>query len=703
MPLRLKLIFFMFNRRLFISVVSMLLLPSIVFARNSNDPQLSSQWYLNAISAPSAWNITTGSKSVIVAVLDTGLDLNHEDIIDNLWTNSKEIAGNRIDDDKNGYIDDVHGWDFVGNDADPSPRPSASSMIEAIEHGTLLAGLFGAVGNNNIGMAGVNWKVSIMPVRMLNDQGAGKENDAANAIRYAVDNGARVINLSFVGNHAHAALASAIQYAFEHDVVVVAALGNEGLDTNKYPVYPACLRSATDDWVIGVTAVDEANEGTSFTNYGSVCADIAAPGTNIRGLSYYDSDTSYKNQYNGPWSGSSMASPLVAGAAALLFSKYPTLSAGEVRNILKLSVDPIQRSSFAAGSLGAGRLNVFRALQMAASYAPSVASSTVISSLNITTPLAEKLNRIHKTYNALQYSFVVFGAPNGADPMVGVYRANGKEYAKFQAYASNFKGGVRVATINNDSSNHDNYATPEIVTGAGEGGGPHVRVFKASGALSSEFFAYDKASDRGVNIAVGDVNGDGINEIITAVGSNVSRDVVAWSERGVEVLRFKASHFSASSPLEVMTLNTDHDSASEIAVTGIINGVINLIVYDNDGKFLFGLVPDAALTSVSMSHANLDGTVHDNIIVSALSGSNTILALNEIGALVGIIPSTSQVMNGNRVVGIDLDLDGVGDIIAMENIDGGKVSIISSDLKTLLGSFTAPSFGGAAGPFLSAW
>ncbi len=680
-------VIYMLNRRLLISVVSMLLLPSVVFAQNPNDPKLSSQWYLNAISAPSAWDITTGSRSVIVAVLDTGLDLNHEDLVDNLWTNSKEIARNGIDDDKNGYIDDVHGWDFVGNDADPSPSPSASSSMEAIEHGTLLAGEIGAVGNNNIGMAGVNWKVSIMAVRMLDDQGAGKESNAANAIRYAVNNGAKVINLSFVGNEVHTALTSAVQYAFERNVVVVAAMGNDGLDTNKSPVYPACLRSVTSDWVIGVTAVDEANKGTSFTNYGSVCADIAAPGTNIRGLSYYDSGTSYKHQYSGPWSGTSMASPLVAGAAALLFSKYPTLSAGEVRNILKLSVDPIQQSGFAVGALGAGRLNIARALQMASSYAPSVSSAPIGSTKG--------------EGDVLQYSFVVFGAPKGADPMVAVYRANGKEYAKFQAYASNFKGGVRVATIDNDDISRN--ATPEIVTGAGEGGGPHVRVFKAFGALSSEWFAYDKASNRGVNIAVGDVNEDGIDEIITAVGNNVSQDIVAWSERGVEMLRFKASQFPVSSPLEVMTLNVDDDSASEIAVTGVIDGVVHIAVYDNDGKWLFGLAPNVAVTSLSVSRANLGGTIHDDIIISALSGSNTILALNRIGALVGVASLTSQAKNGNRVVGIDLDLDGISDIIALENKDGAQVSLISSDLHTSFGSFMAPSFGSTIGPFLSAW
>lgn len=683
------------------TAASFLLLPSLVLAQTPNDPRFSQQWYLGAISAPSAWDITTGSSSVVVAVLDTGLDLAHEDIGANLWTNPREIADNNVDDDKNGFIDDIHGWDFIGNDADASPSPEADSSHDAIDHGTLIAGEIAAVGNNGIGMAGVAWNVKIMPVRMLDDQGGGDEFDAANAIRYAVKNGAKVINMSFVGNEAHSALQAAVKDAFDSGVVIVSAMGNEARDTNLSPVYPACLRTTVDDWVIGVTAIDESDLGTSFTNYGSICADVAAPGVDVYGLGYYDVSAGYSEKYLGPWNGTSMASPLVAGAAALLFSKYPTLSAADVRNIIKISVDPVKTTGFRTGDLGAGRLNINHALQLAASYAPAVASTittTPSSSTVPSAPVEDKIIPSNGVEDTLRYSFAVFGAPSGVLPTVDVRRASGEEYAKFQAYTSNFSGGVHVATINND---HD--STPEIVTGAGESGGPHIRVFKAFGAVAHEFFAYDKASSHGVNIAVGDVNGDGEDDIITAVGEDVSQDVVVWSESGTELFRFPASIFPASSPLSVATVDIDTDPAQEIAVTGVIDGVAHVAIYDNDGTYLVDFIPFAGVSSINVSHADLDGDLIDDILVSRTSVGNTVNDVTKIGALRRSIVIADQASTGDSVVGIDLDLDGRDDIMTLENIDSGLVSLIASDGKTPLGSWHAPSFSSTLGAFFTAW
>lgn len=686
--------------------LGLILLPSVVLAQTPNDPLFGDQWYLNTISAPSAWDVTTGSSEVIVAVLDTGLDVDHEDIAANLWTNTKEIAGNGIDDDHNGYIDDIHGWDFVDGDGDPSAGPTSTSSPEAIAHGTLIAGEIGAVGNNSLGVAGVNWKVKIMPVRMLNDQGSGTEYDAANAIRYAVKNGAKVINLSFAGNETHASLTSAVKDAYTNGVVVVAAMGNDGRDTDSSPVYPACLRTTDQDWVIGVTAVDDGDRGTSFTNYGVICADIAAPGTDISGLSYYDLAQGYTRQYYGPWNGTSMASPLVAGAAALLFAQYPTLSAGDVRNILKLSVDPVQRSGFDAGALGAGRLNIARAISLAASYAPAApADSTdevaddLTDSPDESSDLStDKPTGVDTTQDVLQYSFVAFGAPAGSLPEVDVYRANGKEYARFQAYSSNFQGGVHVATINNDGD-----FIPEIVTGAGESGGPHVRVFKAFGALSSEFFAYDKASSHGVNIATGDINGDSVADILTAVGSGVSQDIIGWSERGEELLRFTATQFPVSSPLEVTAIDYDDDDAEEIAVSGVVDGVVHVALYDNDGKFLIDTVPYDHAASVSLSRFDGDGDLYDDLLVAPLTTPGAPLVLTKIGALKGAVTLGDSGKYGHRVMGVDLDIDGAQDVLVMENVDGGMVSLIGSDLKTPFGSFAAPTFNSKIGPFLASW
>lgn len=698
--------------RVILSIVASTLVPSLVLAQTPNDPSYSKQWYLNTIHAPVAWDSTTGSASVIVAVLDTGLDLTHEDIVANLWTNPGEIAGNGKDDDGNGYIDDIHGWDFVGDDADPSPSPVSASSTEAIDHGTLIAGEIGAVGNNHTGISGVAWNVKIMPVRMLDDQGSGTEYDAANAIKYAVRNGAKVINLSFAGNEAHSALQAAVKDAYTNGVVVVAAMGNESRDTNITPVYPACMRTTDADWVIGVTATDETDHGTSFTNYGSICADVSAPGTDIYGLSYHNAHEGYPDSYAGMWNGTSMASPLVAGAAALLFSRFPTLTAGEVRNIIKLSVDPVSIRGFSAGDLGAGRLNIDKALVMAASYAPAVETtvtpSTTPSDSVTTTPNtlqstpssadASKSDLASGSDDTLKYSFTVFGAPSGVAPNVDVRRADGTEYARFAAYSSNFHGGVHVATINND---HD--GIPEIVTGAGESGGPHIRVFKAFGALAHEFFAYDKASSHGVSIATGDVNGDGEDDIVTSVGQNVSQDIVIWSESGTEIFRFSALTFPVSSALSVSTADIDSDIAQEVIVTGLIDGVAHVAVYDNDGKYLVDFVPFIGVTDVSVSAGDRDGDLVDDLFVSNVEKGNTVNIVNKIGALYGIATVADQSSVGTRVVGIDLDLDGWDDMITIENADGGLVSLIGSDGKTLLSSWHAPSFSTTGGAFFAAW
>ncbi|MEK7632539.1 MAG: S8 family peptidase [Patescibacteria group bacterium] len=691
-----------FFSRAIIAAASAALIPSLVLAQTPNDPRYAEQqWYLDAIHAPAAWDVTTGSSSVIVAVLDTGLDLTHEDIADNLWVNTKEIFGNDIDDDANGFVDDVNGWDFIDGDNDPSPSPVAGSSEDAISHGTLIAGEIGAVGDNHLGISGVNWSVKIMPVRMLDDQGGGTEYDAANAIRYAVRNGAKVINLSFAGNEAHAALQSAVKDAFTKGVVIVAAMGNDARDTNANPVYPACLRTTDEDWVIGVTAIDETDRGASFTNYGTICADVAAPGTNVYGLAYHNVSAGYADLYQGGWSGTSMASPLVAGAAALLFSRFPSLSAANVRNILKLSVDPVNITGFTSGQLGAGRLNIDRALAMASSYAPAVTvdtSAPTASEPSTTGSEPAKSDVATGSDDVLRYSFAVFGAPSGVAPEVDVRRADGSEYARFAAYSSNFRGGVHVATINND---HD--GIPEIVTGAGESGGPHVRVFKAFGSVDHEFFAYDKASSHGVSVAVGDINGDGEDDIVTAVGEGVSQDIVTWSEGGEEIFRFPASVFPVASALSVSTADIDEDPADEVVVSGLIDGVIHVAVYDNDGRYLVDFVPFPSAAAVSVSAGDRDGNLIDDIFVSNLSSGNTVNVVRTIGSLVGVFTLQDQAPSGTATVGTDLDLDGWDDMMTMENVDAGLVTLTVSDGKTVLGSWHAPTFGSTSGAFFAGW
>lgn len=345
----------------------MLAAPSFLFALESNDPLYDELWYLENIDAPGAWDTATGSKEIVVAVLDAGIDLDHPDLKGNLWKNTGEIANNGVDDDGNGYIDDVNGWDFVGDDNDTNPDTGPGSDEEAIAHGSLISGIIGAIGDNAEGVVGVNWEVLMMPIRMLDKVGSGNSTDAADAIDYAVANGAKVINLSFSGNENDPRLGRAVENAYDAGVVIVAAMGNENRDTGEESVYPACYGENGEDWVIGVGATNQIDKKAQFSNYGD-CVDISAPGTAIFGVSYLDEDEGLP-AYQGEWSGTSMAAPMVSGAAALVLSVYPNLTPEEVGNVLKLSVDPLSLGPTFQGEMGSGKLNVSRALEIASEFA----------------------------------------------------------------------------------------------------------------------------------------------------------------------------------------------------------------------------------------------------------------------------------------------------------------------------------------------
>ncbi len=346
--------------------------PLIVSAQTPNDPDFYDQWYLDKISAQEAWDITTGSKEVIVAVLDSGVDIDHPDLKENIWVNTGEIPDNGVDDDKNGFIDDVYGWDFVDDDNSVMPDTSEDASFEAVSHGSLVAGLIGAVGNNAEGVVGVNWNVRIMPVRMLDKEGAGSSYDASDAIDYAVANGADIINLSFSGLNSDTFLQTTVHDAYERGVLIVAALGNDDLDVNETPVYPACYKSETGDWVIGVAASNIFDKKALYSNYGSVCTDISAPGSDIYGVNYFDPTSGFNDAYLDGWSGTSMASPLVSGAAALIKSEYSQASPSDIKTILQLSVDPLSMNNPLRTEMGAGRLNIASAFSIAETYFESI-------------------------------------------------------------------------------------------------------------------------------------------------------------------------------------------------------------------------------------------------------------------------------------------------------------------------------------------
>ena len=320
-----------------------------------NDPRFPDLWGLNNtgqtggtadadIDAAEAWDVFTGSSDVLVAVIDSGVDYTHPDLAANMWLNPGEIAGNGIDDDGNGFIDDMRGYDFANNDADP---------MDDNDHGTHCSGTIGGVGNNGVGVTGVNWDVTIMALKFLTAGGTGSTAAAISCIEYATDMGVDVMSNSWGGGPYDAAMEAAIEAANQADIFFVAAAGNSGTDNDSGPHYPSNYPNAN---VISVMATDHTdvrvNEpGWWASNYGATTVDIAAPGLHIW-------STTPGNTYQ-DFSGTSMATPHVAGALAMLRGRFPNISVADGKNLLMtVGNDPL--ASLAGLCVSGARLNLLK-------------------------------------------------------------------------------------------------------------------------------------------------------------------------------------------------------------------------------------------------------------------------------------------------------------------------------------------------------
>lgn len=311
-----------------------------------NDPYYSQQWYLSRIKAQDAWNITRGT-NMVIAVIDTGLDMQHPDFGGKLWVNSQEIPNNEIDDDNNGYVDDYYGWNFYNGN---------NNIDDYHGHGTGIASIIAANTNNRKGTAGINWNARIMVLKALNEAGGGDFNDVAEAIRYAVDNGASIINMSFGSEINTSILSNAVDYAINRGVPMVAAVGNKG---NNRIFYPAAYPQ-----VIAVTAVDKSDQHPDFANTG-VNIDLAAPGTEITMAGLVGGPA---GQYV-VGSGTSFAAAQVTAAASLILGRFHGMSAGMLENVLKAQSDVLANGT--STTTGSGVLNIYKSLVNAASVESS--------------------------------------------------------------------------------------------------------------------------------------------------------------------------------------------------------------------------------------------------------------------------------------------------------------------------------------------
>ncbi len=294
------------------------------------------------VDAPEAWDIRSDASSVIVAVIDTGLWSTHEDLRDNLWTNPGEVPGNGLDDDGNGYVDDVHGLNAL---------TGTGATGDIAGHGTHVAGIIGARGNNGKGIAGVAWKARLMPCRFTDSSGNGSIADAITCLEYARSMGARVINASWVTTEASKSLELAIAGAREDGLIIVAGAGNDSVDLDRVPYYPASLPL---DNIVSVAAGDCQDHLWECSNFGTSSVDLVAPGVDVYST-FFIADNNYVTM-----TGTSQATAFVAGAAALVWAEWPTASYGEVIDRLLYGSVPVP--AFRGRCQTGARLNLRGAL-----------------------------------------------------------------------------------------------------------------------------------------------------------------------------------------------------------------------------------------------------------------------------------------------------------------------------------------------------
>ena len=313
-----------------------------------NDPNFTNQWFLQKVSAPSAWDLSTGSSSVVVAVIDSGVDPSHPDLVAKL----------------------VSGYNFIG---------AASDTHDVLGHGTAVAGVIGADTNSGMGVAGLGWNTSVMPIVVVNSNNSATYANIAAAITYAADHGAKVINMSLGGTSYSSTLQSAVDYAWSKGVVVVAAAGN---NASNAAFYPAALNN-----VVAVAATDNTDAPASFSNFGNWIA-VAAPGTSIQ--------TTTNGGGYGNWQGTSFASPQVAALAALILARNPGLINQQIVDLIKANADDQGAAGFDP-YYGWGRINAYRAVQAAPSIpnlsiaiASPASGSQVSGAVSVTTSVASQ-------------------------------------------------------------------------------------------------------------------------------------------------------------------------------------------------------------------------------------------------------------------------------------------------------------------------
>lgn len=621
-----------------------------------NDLDFAKQWYLETVRAKDAWSqellvkeSRQFNRESIIAILDTGVYLNHPDLKDNIWFNPGETPSDRVDNDKNGFIDDINGWDFLGDTNDPNPRFEAGYVKDAVNHGTIVAGIAAARGNNNIGITGVSWKSKIMPLRVLNSSGEGDIYDVYRAINYAIKNKANIINMSFVGVDDSTLLRDIIKQAYDAGILVVVAAGNTdpdqtGKDFQKVKMFPICSDSGSDtNFVIGVASMGKNNHRSLFSNYGDNCVDISAPGEEFYGTSMYNSSLSdFATYYGGYWSGTSLSAPLVSGALAMIKSVRPDLNNKQLVEAL------IKGADKAAGEgLGAGKLNIYNSLAYALAY-------------KVGEPEARK-EKTNLLVSALGFE---------SFPQIKIFKNDDTIFKSFFSYSPTFKGSINIAVGDVDGDSID-----EVVTGAGYGGGPHVRILDIDGHVKSQFFAFEKLSRSGVNIALGDIDGDKKYEIIAGAGKKSKPLVKIFSSDGKLIGSFMAYAENFLGGVNVASGDINGDGKDEIITGPGQGGGPHIRIFDFKGGLIgqfFAFNRDSR-SGAMVSVGDMNNDIYDEIVATPAGNASPLVRIfrpTNYGIISEFFAFDPGFFYGVYTTVGDVDNDGENEIVAGAGIGG---------------------------------
>lgn len=622
--------------------------PTVSAQTLSNDPFVQ-QWGYQDTGVYDAWDHATGSSAVVVAIIDDGFDSYHPDLQDNVWKNTHEIPDNGQDDDHNGYIDDVFGWNFSvedtnGNGAyedseqvgDNDPRPSVLGFVvdqnienSAVNHGTLVAGIIGAVGNNGVDGAGINWQVKLMNLKVIGNSGTGVLLGLPRAIHYAVDNGADVINMSLVGSE-DPEVELAVKYAYDHGVAVVAAAGNDLLSLNEVRRDPVCADAGQkEQWVLGVSAIGEDHRIARFSNYGSDCIDLAAPGVGISSTVRYAPAYGLRDEYSGHWQGTSFAAPFVSGAAALLKSIQPTWKAADIYQAILSTTHktPPKDEAEYAQLFGAGLLQIQKAVEYALARPRIIPSHRELQSVIAVAPKtgsvvlknftqmpelpAREVKALATTADMAAFRdkgksmVAVLSYPNKSTLKVTVYN---DWWTPTRSWTLPVKGTWRLAAgdVTGDSA-------PEIVLAPAAGDTTLVRVFSTTG---KEIKNVKQTVKHGGVLALSLASTSSTNDIVVVYRDGTKNTLSRISGRDWKTpVRFTLLNTQAV--LAVAAADAEGDGVDDYVVL-TRPGTVDVAIYTATGEATtrFTAYDSAAVRDVSLVVADYDGDGVDDFLTS---------------------------------------------------------------------------------------